>query len=132
MQFSLRFHNVIYTDDRLEVWWSEYLATNPEVPGSIPDQIFWEVVSLELASLSHVSTIEELLGRNSNGSGLENREYGRGDTLRWPRDTLYSQKFVPSSPTNSGRSLDIVLSRTKAMEFKFLLLIYTDTLTSSS
>jgi hypothetical protein len=29
-----------------------------------------------------VSTIEELLGRNSSGSGLENREYGRGDTLR--------------------------------------------------
>jgi hypothetical protein len=29
-----------------------------------------------------VSTIEELLGRNSSGSGLENREYGRGDPLR--------------------------------------------------
>jgi hypothetical protein len=29
-----------------------------------------------------VSTIEELLGRNSSGSGLENREYGRGDPVR--------------------------------------------------
>jgi hypothetical protein len=29
-----------------------------------------------------VSTTEELLGRNSSGSGLENREYGRGDPLR--------------------------------------------------
>jgi hypothetical protein len=45
-------------------------------------QIFWEVVGLERGPLSLVSTIEELLGRNSSGSGLENREYGRGDPLR--------------------------------------------------
>jgi hypothetical protein len=53
-------------------------------------QIFWEVVGLERGPLtiSLVSTIEELLGTNSSGSGLENREYGRGDPLRWPRDTL--------------------------------------------
>jgi hypothetical protein len=36
-------------------------------------------VSLEWGQLSLVSTIEELLGRNSSGSGLEIREYGRGD-----------------------------------------------------
>jgi hypothetical protein len=47
-------------------------------------QIFWEVEGLELGPLSLVSTIEELLGRNSSGFGLENREYGRGDPLRWP------------------------------------------------
>jgi hypothetical protein len=41
-------------------------------------QIFWEVVGLERGPLSLVSTIEKLLGRNSNGSGLENREYGVG------------------------------------------------------
>jgi hypothetical protein len=29
-----------------------------------------------------VSTIEELLGRNSGGSDLENRQYGHGDPLR--------------------------------------------------
>jgi hypothetical protein len=51
-------------------------------------QIFWEVVGLEQGSLSLVSTIEELLGRNIGGSGLENREYGRGDPLRWPRNIL--------------------------------------------
>jgi hypothetical protein len=45
-------------------------------------QIFWEVVGLERGPLSLVSTTEELLGRNSSGSGLENREYGRGDPLR--------------------------------------------------
>jgi hypothetical protein len=45
-------------------------------------QIFWEVVGLERGPLSHVSTIEGLLGRNSSGFGLENREYGRGNPLR--------------------------------------------------
>jgi hypothetical protein len=39
--------------------WSEFLATDLEVPGSI----------LELGPLSLVSTIKELLGRECNGSG---------------------------------------------------------------
>jgi hypothetical protein len=34
-------------------------------------------VALERGPLSLVSTIEELLGRNSSGCALENREYGR-------------------------------------------------------
>jgi hypothetical protein len=42
-------------------------------------QIFWEVVGLEWGPLGPVSTIEELLGRKSSGSGLESREYGRRD-----------------------------------------------------
>jgi hypothetical protein len=46
----------------------------------------------ERGPLSLVSTIEELFGRNSSGSGLENREYGRGDPLRSPRNTLYQLK----------------------------------------
>jgi hypothetical protein len=50
---------------------------------------FWEVVGLERGPLSLVSTTEKLLGRNSSGSGLETQEYGRGDPLRWSRDTLY-------------------------------------------
>jgi hypothetical protein len=50
-------------------------------------KIFWEVVGLERGPLSLVITTEELLGRNSSGSCLENREYGHGDPLRWPRDT---------------------------------------------
>jgi hypothetical protein len=39
-------------------------------------------VGLERGPLSLVSTIEELLGSKNNGSGLENRAYGRGDPLR--------------------------------------------------
>jgi hypothetical protein len=41
-----------------------------------------------------MSITEELLGRNSSGSGQENREYDRRDSLRWPRNTLYPQKLV--------------------------------------
>jgi hypothetical protein len=51
-------------------------------------QIFWEVVGLEWGPLSPVSTTEGLLGRKSNGSGLEIREYGRRDPSRWSRGTL--------------------------------------------
>jgi hypothetical protein len=39
-------------------------------------------VGLERGPLSLVSTIEELLGRKSSGSGQENREYGRRDPSR--------------------------------------------------
>jgi hypothetical protein len=74
-------------------------------------------VGVERGPLSLVSTIEELLVRNSSGSGLENREYGRGDPLPWPRDTLYPQKLVLTSPESSGRSVGIVHLRIKATEF---------------
>jgi hypothetical protein len=41
-----------------------------------------EVVGLERGPLRLVSTTEELLGRNSSGSGLEIQEYGRRDLSR--------------------------------------------------
>jgi hypothetical protein len=74
----------------------------------------------ERGPLSLVSTTEKLLGRNSSGSGLENREYGRGDPLRWPRDTLYPQKLALSSSICGGRSVGIVRLQTKATEFVLL------------
>jgi hypothetical protein len=37
-------------------------------------QIFWEAVGLEWGPLSLVRSTEELLGRNSSGSGQENRD----------------------------------------------------------
>jgi hypothetical protein len=55
-------------------------------PGSIPGATSWEVMALERGTLSLVSTTEELLGRESSGSGLEIREYGLGDPPRWLRD----------------------------------------------
>jgi hypothetical protein len=42
-------------------------------------QIFWEVVGLKRDPLSLVSATEEILGRKSSCSGLENRDYGRRD-----------------------------------------------------
>jgi hypothetical protein len=45
-------------------------------------QISWQVVGLELGPLILVSTIEELPGRKSIGSGLVSREYGRRDPWR--------------------------------------------------
>jgi hypothetical protein len=36
-------------------------------------------VGLDRGPVSLVSTIEELLGRKSSGSGLENQEYGHRD-----------------------------------------------------
>jgi hypothetical protein len=80
-------------------------------------QIFWEVVGLEQGPLSLVRIIEELLGRNSSSSSLENREYGHGDPLRRPRDTLYPQKLAVTSLTRGGRSVSIGRLRTKATEF---------------
>jgi hypothetical protein len=80
-------------------------------------QSFWEVVGLKRRPLSLVSTIEEPHGRNSSGFGLENREYCRGNPLRWPRDTLYPHKLALTSPASGGRSVGIVRLRTKATEF---------------
>jgi hypothetical protein len=83
-------------------------------------QIFWEVVGLEPGPLSVVSTIEELLGRNSSGSGLESREYGRRNPSRWPRGSLYPQKLALTSPTNGGQLVGVVRSQTQATEFVFV------------
>jgi hypothetical protein len=52
-----------------------------------------------------MSTIEELLGRNSSSSGPENREYGHRDPSRWPCDTLCPQRLALTSPTNGGNSV---------------------------
>jgi hypothetical protein len=50
-------------------------------------------VGLERGRLSLVTTIEELLGRKSSGSGPEIREYGRRDPSSWPCGTLLSAKI---------------------------------------
>jgi hypothetical protein len=84
-------------------------------------QIFWEVMDLERGPLSLVSTTEELLGRKSSDCGLEIRQYGRRNLLRWPRGTLYPRKVKLTSPTSGGRSVVIVRMRTQATEFVFSL-----------
>jgi hypothetical protein len=74
-------------------------------------------VSLERGPLSLVSTIEELLGRKSSGSGLESREYGGRDQSHRPRGTLYPRKFRLTLPISGGRSVGIVRSQTQATTF---------------
>jgi hypothetical protein len=61
-------------------------------------------VGLQWGPLSLVSTIEELLGRTSSGSGLEIREYGHRDPPCWPHGTLYPQK-VDTKFADKRRSL---------------------------
>jgi hypothetical protein len=69
-------------------------------------QTFW-VEGLERGHLSLVTTNEELLGRKSSYSGLENREYCRRGPARWP---LYTPLFT-NFATSGGRTFGIVRSR---------------------
>jgi hypothetical protein len=71
-------------------------------------QIFWELVGLERGSLSLVRIIEELLERTIAAPVYKTEINGRGDPLRWPRDTLYPLKLALTSPTSGGRSVGIV------------------------
>jgi hypothetical protein len=83
---------------------------------------FWEVLGLKQGPLCLVSTTEEPLGRKSSGSGIEIREYGHGDPLRWLHDTPYPQKLALTSPTCGGHLVGIVCSQTKTMEFSLVYL----------
>jgi hypothetical protein len=78
-------------------------------------------VGLERGPPSLVSTIEELLARNSSSSGLENKKYGCRDQLCLPHDTLYLRKLALTLPTSDGRSFGIICSRTKVTERKICL-----------
>jgi hypothetical protein len=74
--------------------WSEFVATDTEARvrfPALPD--FLRVEGLERGPLSLESTIKELLWRNSSDFGLENREYGRGDPSRLPRNTSICKRF---------------------------------------
>jgi hypothetical protein len=57
-------------------------------------------------------------------SDLENREYGRWETLHCRRYTRYPQKLRLASQTSGGRSIGIVHTRTKATEFDFVSVAY--------
>jgi hypothetical protein len=70
-------------------------------------QIFW-VVGLERGPLSLVSTIEELRGRNSSSSGLENQEYIRGIHCADHATPSIHKRLPLTLPTSSGCSVGTV------------------------
>jgi hypothetical protein len=81
-------------------------------------------VGLERCPLSLVSTIEELLGRKSSGSGLETENAAAGILLTDYTTPLYPQKVALTSPKSCGRSVGIVRSRTKATEFILFITVF--------
>jgi hypothetical protein len=76
-------------------------------------------VGLEPVPLGIVSATEELLGRKSSGSSLENLVCGLRDLLCRPHNTLYPKKLALTSPTSGGCSVGIVRSWTKGHSFFF-------------
>jgi hypothetical protein len=103
-----------YTVDRLcglVVRVSGYRSRGPGID-SRRFQIFWEAVGLELGPLSLVRTTEELLGRNSSGSGQQNRDWRPGGSVALTTQHPLSAKVGTTSPRSGGRSVGIVRSRT--------------------
>jgi hypothetical protein len=120
--FHINWHVLMLTAS--VVYWSSWLQIQRPGFDSRRCHIFWEVVGLEQAPLSLVSTTEKLLGRNSSGSGLESWEYSRRDPSRWPCDTLYPQKLALTSRPIGSCSVSIFRSRTQATEFSLVLVWY--------
>jgi hypothetical protein len=89
-------------------------------------QIFWETPGLERGPFSLVRTTEELFEGKVAAPVWKTGINDRGNRVRWPRDTLYPQKLVLTSPTNGSRSVGIVRSRTKATEFSFSLVSWSN------
>jgi hypothetical protein len=110
---------ICYVEESRPPLWSSGQSSWLQIQGSGFDsqryQIFWEVVGLERGPFNLVSTTEVLLGRKSSCSGIESREYGRRDPLRWPRGILYPQNLALTLPTSSGCSISIVKVKSKAI-----------------
>jgi hypothetical protein len=77
---------------------------------------------MERGPFSLVGTTEELLGRNSSVSDLENRDTAVGIRRADYATLLYPQKWALTSPTSGGRSVGIVRSQIQATDFSFLVL----------
>jgi hypothetical protein len=91
------------------VWWSEFLATDPEVRDRLP--ALPDFLRSSGSGTGSTQPREYNWGatwKKKSGSGLENRDYGRRDPSRWPLDTLYPQNLALTSLTRGGRSVGIV------------------------
>jgi hypothetical protein len=77
-------------------------------------------VVLDKGPLSLVSTIEELIGRKSSGSGLETENMAV-EICHADYEAPLSAKLALISPKSGGRSVGIVCSQAQATEFFFSL-----------
>jgi hypothetical protein len=87
------------------VLWSEFLATDTEVRvrlSALPD--FLKSSGSGTKSTQPRECNWGALERKSNGSGLENRDYGRRDQPRWSRETPLTAK-VATNFVDRRRSL---------------------------
>jgi hypothetical protein len=83
-------------------------------------QIFWVAVGLEQVHSASWGQLRSYLNKEVAAPGLENRDLTAVGICCADHVTpLYPQKLALTSPTGSGRSVGIVRSRTKAMEFSF-------------
>jgi hypothetical protein len=80
-------------------------------------------------STQPLNTTEEIIGRKSSGSGLENGKYSRRDPSRSPSGTFYQQKLALTSLRSGGLSVGIVRSWTEAAEFSLVLGFFTHGMT---
>jgi hypothetical protein len=89
--------------------------------------LFWKIKVIWWDHLTLCVSVCDSSPNNFNGCtnlyfrSRKTEIIGRGDSLRWPRDTLYPLKLALTSPTNGSRSVGIVCLRTQATEFSFSL-----------
>jgi hypothetical protein len=82
-------------------------------------------VGLERGPLSLVSATAELLGRNSSGSGTENRRKRPQGSVKLTKQHPLSASLALTSPTSGGHSVSILRSRHKATEISLVFLVET-------
>jgi hypothetical protein len=105
----------------------EFLAIDPEIPGSIP---YPTRCSENYGVLNgvHSASWEQLrsyLNEKVAAPVYKTEINGGGNSLRWPRNTLYPQKLALTSRTSGGLSFGIVRLRIKATEFIYYFFIFT-------
>jgi CTP synthase (UTP-ammonia lyase) len=99
------------------VYWSEFLATDPEALVRFPALPEKKEVGLERGSLSLVSTTEELLDRKVAATVYKTENTAVGIRHAYHVAPSIRKKLAITSPTSGYRSVGIVRSRTQTMEF---------------
>jgi hypothetical protein len=106
---SVFLQNCLQTFTRLIIITSAFLPTDPEPRdrfSALPDFLIssgYETGSTQPPEYNWGAT-----WKKSSGSGLEIRDYGLRDLLRWQRGSFYPQQLTLTSSTSGGRSVGIV------------------------